>query len=140
MKAVDLFAGLGGYTEGAQMAGVSVVWAANHWRLAVDAHARNRIRRAQSISGRRCLVQHVTGHPGVPLHEAIRTITTKDQWVLVDGEQYRPLTVREYARGMGFRDSYELPTGTRADVVKAIGNAVCPPKARDVVSALAEAA
>lgn len=302
MKAVDLFAGLGGFTEGASLAGVRVVWAANHWRLVVDAHARNhpevqhecqdlrqadwtalpdydlllaspacqghseasqpcrrphhdamratawavvdcaevtrpkafsvenvpqfmewtlfpdwcsalqrlgytltqhlllatehgvpqrrrrlfitgtlsgrvpvistrtgaepsfapclesdaegwrpiddcrsagairRIRRAQSISGARCLVQHVTGHPGVPLHEAIRTITTKDQWILVDGERYRPLTLREHARAMGFRDSYTLPVGTRANVIKAIGNAVCPPKARDVINALKEAA
>ena len=41
MKAVDLFAGLGGFTEGAQQAGVQVVWAANHWQLAVDCHRSN---------------------------------------------------------------------------------------------------
>jgi len=41
MRAIDLFAGAGGFTEGATMAGVSVVWAANHWRDAVDVHARN---------------------------------------------------------------------------------------------------
>lgn len=41
MKAVDLFAGLGGNTQGARMASVNVVWAANHWPLAVQWHAAN---------------------------------------------------------------------------------------------------
>ena len=41
MRAVDLFAGAGGFSEGARAAGVSVVWAANHWRAAVDCHAAN---------------------------------------------------------------------------------------------------
>jgi site-specific DNA-cytosine methylase len=41
MKAIDLFAGLGGFSEGAQMAGVDVVWAANHWPSAVAIHAAN---------------------------------------------------------------------------------------------------
>lgn len=39
--AIDLFAGGGGFTIGATMAGVRVAWAANHWRLAVDTHATN---------------------------------------------------------------------------------------------------
>lgn len=38
MKAVDLFAGAGGFTEGAKAAGVDVVWAANHWPVAVETH------------------------------------------------------------------------------------------------------
>jgi DNA (cytosine-5)-methyltransferase 1 len=41
MRVVDYFAGLGGFTLGASMAGASVVAAVNHWRLAVDTHARN---------------------------------------------------------------------------------------------------
>lgn len=41
MRAVDLFAGAGGFTEGARQAGLQVVWAANHWRAAVDTHALN---------------------------------------------------------------------------------------------------
>jgi DNA (cytosine-5)-methyltransferase 1 len=39
MKAVDLFSGAGGFSLGAQMAGLEVVWAANHWRAAVDCHS-----------------------------------------------------------------------------------------------------
>lgn len=41
MKAIDLFAGMGGFSTGAKQAGVQVVWAANHWQQAVDIHARN---------------------------------------------------------------------------------------------------
>lgn len=41
MKFIDLFAGCGGFTEGARQAGGDVVWAANHWPVAVEAHARN---------------------------------------------------------------------------------------------------
>ena len=41
MRAVDLFAGAGGFTEGAKQAGINVVWAGNHWRDAVEIHAAN---------------------------------------------------------------------------------------------------
>lgn len=41
MKTADLFAGCGGSTTGAVQAGAHVVWAANHWRAAVDCHAAN---------------------------------------------------------------------------------------------------
>lgn len=41
MRAVDLFAGAGGFTAGAHAAGMTVVAAANHWRMAVEIHALN---------------------------------------------------------------------------------------------------
>ena len=41
MKAIDLFAGAGGFSTGAAMAGVEVVWAANHWAAAVGIHQLN---------------------------------------------------------------------------------------------------
>lgn len=41
MVAVDLFAGAGGYTEGAEMAGCVVAWAANHWAQTVEVHRAN---------------------------------------------------------------------------------------------------
>lgn len=39
--AIDLFAGLGGWSTGARMAGVKVLWAANHWPVAVEWHSAN---------------------------------------------------------------------------------------------------
>lgn len=41
MKVIDLFAGAGGFSTGAQMAGHDVVWAANHWPDAVEWHSKN---------------------------------------------------------------------------------------------------
>lgn len=41
MKCIDLFAGSGGFTCGAALAGHDVIWAANHWPAAVEAHAAN---------------------------------------------------------------------------------------------------
>ncbi len=113
------------------------------WRLIRSASpgARDRMREAQKRTGRRCLVQHTTGHRGVPLTEAIRTITTKDHWVLVDGDAYRWLTMRELARGMSFPESYRWPEGLARNIVaKGLGNAVCPLVGRDVVQAVKEAA
>lgn len=41
VRALDFFAGAGGWTEGARRVGVEVVYAANHWVKAVDTHRRN---------------------------------------------------------------------------------------------------
>ena len=41
MDVADLFAGSGGFSTGADMAGCNVVWAANHWQDAVDWHSKN---------------------------------------------------------------------------------------------------
>ena len=41
MEVIDLFAGAGGFSTGAQMAGCKVVWAANHWPDAVEWHSKN---------------------------------------------------------------------------------------------------
>jgi len=39
--AIDLFAGLGGWSTGVRAAGVQVLWAANHWPVAVEWHSAN---------------------------------------------------------------------------------------------------
>ena len=41
MKAIDLFAGAGGFSTGARAAGIDVVWAANHWDVALQWHKAN---------------------------------------------------------------------------------------------------
>lgn len=85
------------------------------------------------------LTQHVTGHPGVPLHEPIRTITTKDQWAVVRGDVYRPLLIEEQMAAMDFPSTYRWPAhATRRDKVKGLGNAVVPRIAERLVSALME--
>lgn len=109
---------------------------AGRWRptTSTTSNVRARFTKGRAVHGRRFLSQHVTDHPGVGLGEPIRTITTKDQWVIVDGNRYRPLTLRELARGMGFRDGYEWPADVgRTDCIKGLGNAIPPPVARGVV-------
>lgn len=41
MNVIDLFAGAGGFSTGARLAGHNVVWAANHWPDAVEWHSKN---------------------------------------------------------------------------------------------------
>jgi len=41
VTAIDLFAGAGGFSTGARLAGVRVLWAANHWPEAVAIHQLN---------------------------------------------------------------------------------------------------
>jgi DNA (cytosine-5)-methyltransferase 1 len=123
--------------------GPCIDWNAPGWRPIANARsgAAQRIAAGQANIGKRCLVQHTTGHRGISLDEPIRTITTKDQWIIVDGDRYRPLTVREYARGMGFPESYRLPTDvSRENAIRGIGNAVCPGMMRAAIERVAEVA
>jgi DNA (cytosine-5)-methyltransferase 1 len=66
MVAVDLFAGLGGWTCGAAQAGVRVAWAANHWRTAVDFHAANHPATTHS-----CQDLHQADWSRVPRHDIL---------------------------------------------------------------------
>lgn len=123
--------------------GEHIEWSEGEWRPIASAPAdvRARMGRAKRNHGPRCLSQHVTGHPGVSLDEPIRTITGADQWCAVDGDVYRPLTVRETARAMGFPDSYRWPErAARREQILGLGNAVAPPVARKLVSRLAKVA
>ncbi len=66
MDAIDLFAGAGGFTEGAKRAGVRVVWAGNHNPLAVRTHADNHpeVRHV-------CQDLHQADWRDVPAHDAL---------------------------------------------------------------------
>ncbi|MFC3107439.1 DNA cytosine methyltransferase [Undibacterium arcticum] len=66
MNAIDLFAGAGGFSTGAQMAGCNVVWAANHWQAAVDTHAANHPS-AQHV----CQDLHQARWDDVPAHDLL---------------------------------------------------------------------
>lgn len=64
--AVDLFAGAGGFTEAARMAGVRVLWAANHWAAAVQCHASNHPDVAHA-----CQDLHQADWEQVPRHDVL---------------------------------------------------------------------
>lgn len=66
LKAIDLFAGAGGFSTGARMAGMNVVWAANHWELAVRYHAANHPRTAHV-----CQDLHQANWLEVPGHDIV---------------------------------------------------------------------
>lgn len=66
MIAVDLFAGAGGFTEGARLAGVPVAWAANHWKAAVTTHAAN-----HPTTRHACQDLHQVDWSTVPAHDLL---------------------------------------------------------------------
>ncbi len=117
--------------------GPHVQWdAPARWRSVAGASAkvRERIAKGRANHGRRFVTQHVTGHPGRSLGDPLPTITTQDQLAIVDGDRYRPLTIRETARGMGFPDSFGWPDDvSRRDTITGLGNAVPPFLAERVI-------
>lgn len=76
---------------------------------------------------------------GRSLHRPIGTITTRDRWAVVRGDQMRMLTADECRDAMGFPADYKLPQQHR-DAVHLLGNAVCPPVAARIITAMQEAA
>jgi len=76
---------------------------------------------------------------GRSLDRPIGTITTRDRWAVIDHDRMRMLRVDEARRAMGFPDSYKLPASSKL-AMHLLGNAVCPPVARDVIQALRKAA
>lgn len=75
------------------------------------------------------------------LNRPLRTITTVDRFAVVkpdaeEGHVMRMLQVPELQAAMGMPPVMKLDVGTRRDRIKLIGNAVCPPVMRQVVSQL----
>jgi DNA (cytosine-5)-methyltransferase 1 len=66
VKAIDLFAGAGGFSTGATMAGIDVVWAANHWPVAVDCHTAN-----HPSTQHACQDLHQADWSHVPAHDIL---------------------------------------------------------------------
>ena len=64
MNCIDLFAGAGGFSTGATMAGCNVVWAANHWPDAVEWHAIN-----HPTAKHLCQDLHQADWSAVPRHD-----------------------------------------------------------------------
>lgn len=80
-----------------------------------------------------------SGLTGRDLGRPIGTITTKNRWGVVDGDRMRMVTTDENRSFMGFPVGYQLPAGV-TEATFMLGNAVCPPAARDVIQAIREAA
>jgi DNA (cytosine-5)-methyltransferase 1 len=75
------------------------------------------------------------------LDRPLRTITTVDRFALVKpdakhGHVMRMLQVPELQAAMGMPPKMKFVSGTRRDRIKMIGNAVCPPVMKKVVSTL----
>lgn len=97
-----------------------------------------RIRSGRSTHGERFVAPYFgsgSGLTGRSLSRPVGTITTRDRWAVIDGDRMRMLSVPECRRAMGFPDSYRLPERAK-DAMHMLGNAVCPPVARDVINAL----
>ncbi len=90
--------------------------------------------------------------PAASIDEPVDTITTRDRFGLamvslvqtmkelgVVDIGFRMLDADELARAQGFPDGYYLH-GTKAEQVKQVGNAVCPPVARALCQTIMEAA
>lgn len=80
-----------------------------------------------------------SGETGRSLDRPLGTITTRDRWAVIDGDRMRMLLSDEARGAMGFPPSYHLPARHK-EAMHMLGNAVCPPVARDVITALKEAA
>lgn len=80
-----------------------------------------------------------SGETGRSLDRPLGTVTTRDRWAVIDGPWMRMLAANEARAAMGFQDSYLLPERHK-DAMHMLGNAVCPPVARDVINAIREAA
>jgi DNA (cytosine-5)-methyltransferase 1 len=66
LTAIDLFAGLGGFTVAAQSVGINVIFAANHWKAAVQYHSANHPGTAHS-----CQDLHQADWEQVPAHDIL---------------------------------------------------------------------
>lgn len=99
-----------------------------------------RIEAGRATHGARFLIAYYGNEfGGRSLDRPIGTVTTRDRYAVVDGERMRMLSAGEYREAMGFPRDYQLPAQHRL-AVHMLGNAVCPPVARDIIAALARAA
>jgi DNA (cytosine-5)-methyltransferase 1 len=80
-----------------------------------------------------------SGLTGRRLDRPLGTVTTKDRWAIVRGDQMRMLHINEYKRAMGFPSSYILPK--RKDfAMSLLGDAIPPPMMRDTIEQIRRAA
>lgn len=76
-----------------------------------------------------------SGETGRSLDRPLGTVTTRDRWAVIDGDRMRMLSAGEARAAMGFPADYRLPA-LHKTAMHLLGNAVCPPVARDVINAI----
>ncbi|WP_148716841.1 DNA cytosine methyltransferase [Chitinolyticbacter meiyuanensis] len=80
-----------------------------------------------------------SGLTGRSIDRPIGTITTRDRWAIVKGDQMRMLSVPEARDAMTFGQDYKLPSQRRL-AMEMLGNAIPPEGAAKVIDAFLEAA
>ena len=79
-----------------------------------------------------------SGLTGRSIHRPIGTVTTRDRWAIVRGDEMRMFSVDEYRKAMSFEESTKLPP-KKADAVHLLGNATCPGKIAPMLKTFLEA-
>ena len=103
-----------------------------------------RVERARRVLGREATflsVYYGSGPQWQTLDVPLRTVTTSGHFALVrpdgrGGHEMRMLQVDELRRAMGFPDRFDLGGCARADQMRLLGNAVCPPVMQAIVESL----
>lgn len=99
-----------------------------------------RLKAGRAAFGDRLLVPYFSANrTGRSVDRPIGTLTTKDRYLVVDGDRCRMLSLDEAREAMGFPESYRL-LGSKTEQLKQLGNAVPPPLARGVVQQILRAA
>jgi len=109
-------------------------WGSGNWTTTENLVPRTqeKLRLSRAKYGRRFLLPfYGATKVGRAIDRPIATITTKDRFLVVDGDRKRMLSVDEAKRAMSFPASYRL-TGNRAEQMKQLGNAVCPAMAQGI--------
>ena len=105
------------------------------WRTLCK-NTQDRVENGRNCHGDRFLVAYYgSASGGRSITRPIGTITTRDRYALVDGDHLRMLTIPEYKTAMGFPLDFWLPSNKRT-ALHLLGNAVPPPLASDVISAV----
>jgi DNA (cytosine-5)-methyltransferase 1 len=119
-------------------------WDAGEWSQ-IDRPGRAPATLVRIAAGRRefgsrfVVAYYGNSHGGRSVDRPLGTVTCVDRYAAVDGDRMRMLSVEEYRDAMAFPASYRL-CGTHRDRVKLLGNAVCPPVAREVCRQICEVA
>lgn len=122
--------------------GQVIEWDAHPWTL-IDKPGRSAATLRRCASGRAAFGRRFvapfygsgSGLCGRSIQRPLGTVTTKDRWMVVDGDRCRMLQISEARAVMGLRPDFQLPS-VKHEAMKMLGNAICPPVARDILLAV----